>query len=367
MPDLGEPAALTVLTGAGGWFGRAWLRAHAAPQHRHGPVPTGRVRALAGSPGEVTGILEACPGAEVHVGDVVDPEVLQTLFAGAEGAVVVHAAGVIHPRRVDEFARVNVGGTRAVLEQARSAGVRRLVHVSSNSAFGVNPTPTDRFRHEEPFRPYLGYGASKAAAEAEVRAAHDPGTLETVVVRPPWFYGPWQPVRQTTFFTMVAAGRFPVMGSGAQQRSMVHVDNLVQGAALAARVSDVGGDAFWVADARPYPMAEIVRTVAEVLADEGYLVARSRLPGAVPGGRRVPALVARGAERLDRLLQSRGRYQQELHVLGEMDKTIACDIAYTRERLGYEPEVELREGMREAVRWCRQRGIALAPRADGAR
>ena len=72
-------------------------------------------------------------------------------------------------------------------------------------------------------------------AELEVRAAHDRGDVPTVIVRPPWFYGPWQPERQTTFFSLVAAGRFPVPGDGSQRRSMVYVDNLVQGVALAER------------------------------------------------------------------------------------------------------------------------------------
>ncbi len=53
--------------------------------------------------------------------------------------------------------------------------------------------------------------------------------LDVVIVRPPWFYGPHQPARQTTFFTLVRTGQFPVLGDGGQRRSMVFVDNLVQG------------------------------------------------------------------------------------------------------------------------------------------
>ncbi|MEJ7743385.1 MAG: NAD(P)-dependent oxidoreductase [Nocardioidaceae bacterium] len=120
----------------------------------------------------------------------------------------MHAAGVIHPKRVADFEAVNADGTANVLAAAKKSGVRRLVHVSSNSPFGVNPTPTDVFRHNEPYQPYLGYGRSKMLAEERVRAANGPD-LETVVVRPPWFYGPWQPLRQTTFFRLIRTGRFP--------------------------------------------------------------------------------------------------------------------------------------------------------------
>ncbi len=68
------------------------------------------------------------------------------------------------------------------------------------------------------------------AAELHVFSAVDRG-LDAVVVRPPWFYGPFQPPRQTTFFTMIRKGRFPIIGDGEQRRSMVYVDNLVDGCA----------------------------------------------------------------------------------------------------------------------------------------
>ncbi len=58
-------------------------------------------------------------------------------------------------------------------------------------------------------------------------------------------------------------------------------------------------------------------------------------------------------------MQRRGRYKQQLHVLGEMDKTIACDISASREELGYEPAVALDEGMRRSIRWCVAKGLEL--------
>ena len=354
---LWEPAATTVLTGAAGWFGRAFLNAIAGPDVRHGPVGRrGAVRALVRTATEVPLVLAVLPRAEVFVGDVADPVVAERLLRSAPGASVVHAAGVIHPDRVADFERVNVGGTRNLLEAARDAGARRLVHVSSISAFGVNPTPEDRFRHDEPFAPYLGYGHSKMRAEQLVRAAHDDSGLHTVVVRPPWFYGPWQPARQTTFFGMVAAGYFPLMSGGNQRRSMVYIDNLVQGVALVERHPGAAGGAFWLADERPYPMSEIVDTIKQVMREEGYRVSSRQ--------RRVPAVLGRAAESMDRRLQRHGRYQQQLHVLGELDKTIACDVGHSMDVLGYRPEGSLHDGMRRSVRWCRSVGIELAPRGS---
>ncbi len=350
MRQLLDPPAMTILTGGSGWFGRAYLAAVAAGLDDGGPVSRqGDVRVLVPAPSDVPLVLEVLPRAQVQVGDVADMTAVSRLFADAAGASVVHAAGVIHPAKVADFERVNAGGTSNVVDAARRARARRLVYVSSNSPFGVNATVTDRFRHDEPYSPYLGYGVSKMHAEQRVREADDPAGLRTVVVRPPWFYGPWQPLRQTTFFRLVRTGRFPLLGDGSQRRSMVYVDNLVHGVALAERVADAAGGAFWVADARPYPMSEIVSTVKQSLRDAGFAVSRRQA--------RLPAATGMLAERMDRVLQRRGIYSQQLHVLGEMDKTIACDISHTEEVLGYAPRVELLEGMRRSIRWCVDRGI----------
>ena len=355
--ELLPPPEVTVLTGGAGWFGRAFLDALAHPTDDHGPVAReGEVRVLAASAREVPAILEVLPTAVVHVGDVADAQVVAGLFRGAEGASVVHAAGVIHPDRIMDFDRVNRLGTVTVVEAAARVGARRLVHLSSNSPFGINPHPGDWFRHDEPYRPYLGYGRSKMQGEQAVRAAHEAGDLATVVLRPPWFYGPWQPERQTRFFSLVASGRFPVPGDGRQRRSMVYVDNLVQGVALAERHPAAPGQAFWVADRDAYELSHVVATVRQVLAEEGYAVRGT--------GPRVPRAVSAIAELADRTLQGRGRYSAQLHVLGELGKTIRCDIVHTAEVLGYVPRVGLEEGMRRSLRWCARRDIEPARRAS---
>lgn len=59
------------------------------------------------------------------------------------------------------------------------------------------------------------------------------------------------------------------------------------------------------------------------------------------------------------MIQRTGLYQQQLHVLGEMGRTIACDVAGARRDLGYVPTVDLYEGMRRSIRWCVEQGIEL--------
>jgi nucleoside-diphosphate-sugar epimerase len=290
---------------------------------------------------------------EPVAGDIRSAASLGPLFDGIAAAAtvdVIHAAGVIHPSSVSDFVEVNTRGTANVARTARRAGVRRFVHVSSNSPFGVNPHAGDRFRTEEPYAPYLGYGRSKMLAELRLLDEVAAG-LDAVIVRPPWFYGPHQPDRQTTFFTMVRTGRFPIFGAGRQRRSMVYVGNLVDGAVAAELTVTPPGRGWWIADAEPYTINEIVTTVQRELARAGLPVATRQV--------RLPTFVARAAERADRLLQATGRYHAPIHVLGELGHTIACDIDAARRELGYEPRVSLADGMAASIGWCLDRGMAL--------
>ena len=345
MRDLPD---VTIVTGASGWFGRALLAAFTDPA---GPwARDGEIRALARDRAEATE-LDAVPKVVPLIGDVRTRRGLDDLFAGLAGTVdVVHAAGVIHPGTVSDFVEINTRGTENVAAAARAAGVRRMVHVSSNSPFGVNPHAGDRFRNDEPYHPYMGYGRSKMLAELRLLDEVTNG-LDAVIVRPPWFYGPFQPARQTTFFTLVRRGRFPIVGDGTQRRSMVYVDNLVQGVVLAELADVPAGSSWWIADERPYEMNEIVATVKDALRESGLDVAARQT--------RLPEFVGRLAERADALVQRTGRYVTQLHVLGEMDKTIACDISVAKSELGYAPSVELLEGMRRSIAWCLERGITL--------
>lgn len=335
---------MVVVTGASGWLGKNLVRAIVGTR--------ARVRCLVHTYDEAPLVELLGANVEVVLGDLRDPAVLDRLFDGAGAATVFHTAAVIHPTTgTREFFDVNVGGTELVLDRARRAGVGRLVHVSSNSPFGANARPTDRFTEESAYHPYMGYGHSKLEAEQLVFRSSDRGDVPSVIIRAPWFYGPGQPARQTRWFAAVRRGRFPIIGSGEQQRSMVFTANLVQGL-LRAEVTDAAvGRAYWIADAEPYELQGILATVRDALVAEGLPVS-GRCP-------HVPAAVGMVAERLDGLLQDRGRYVQALHVLGELKDTIACDITRARAELGYEPEYALLEGMRASIRWCLERGEAL--------
>lgn len=337
-------ADVVVVTGAAGWLGQNLVRALADRE---------RVRCLVPRADEGPPLALVSPAVEIVVGDVRDPATADALFNGVPtGATVVHAAAIIHPAgRIRDLFDVNVGGTQLVIDRARRAGARRFVHVSSNSPFGTNPHPGHRFTEDSPYDPYLAYGQSKLEAEQLVQRAHGRGDVEGVVVRPPWFYGPFQPERQSMWFRAVRTGRFPLVGDGSQRRSMVFTGNLVHGILRAETSDRAPGGAWWIADAEPYELREILDTVRAACAAEGLQVTGSI--------RSLPLAAARAAEAVDRLLQRRGRYLQAVHVLGELGHTIACDVSGARAEIGYDPQTTLLDGMRRSVRWCLDRGIAI--------
>jgi nucleoside-diphosphate-sugar epimerase len=343
-------APLVLVTGAGGWLGRAVCSAlldglRDRPE-LHRPGNALRVLLLPGEPlpPELEGRVE------VVRGDLREAPTAAALCEGARGARIVHAAGLIHPRRVRELFEVNVGASERLFDAAEAAGAGRVVVVSSNSPCGVNPSPEHRFDESAPYAPWLAYGRSKQELELSVKARVAAGRLDAVIVRPPWFYGPFQPARQTLFFEMIRDGRGPLVGGGENLRSMGYVDNLAQGILLALEAREAVGKIYWIADAEPYRMRDVLDTVERLLEGEfGVRCAHRRL--------KLPRLASSVALGVDHLLQAVGLYHQKIHVLGELDKNIACSIDLARRELGYAPAVALEEGMRRSLAWCFDQGL----------
>lgn len=340
-----------IVTGAPGWLGSRLVQS-LVREHSNGSKKRSKalVRCLVQPAANTDELDRLGPDVEVVRGDITAPETLRPLFDGVAGdSCVFHVAGVVHPgARTRPFFDVNVTGTRNVIDAAKAARVKRMVHLSSNSPFGTNPSPDDRFDEASEYRPYMKYGKTKMLAEGLVKAAHAAGDLETVIIRPPWFYGPGQPARQTIFFRMIRDGRVPIVGDGNNRRSMAYVDNICQAMLLAQQSTKAAGQAYWIADRRPYTMNEVVAAVEAVLEREFKIPCKR-------GRVRLPRFIGELATLIDASMQAIGLYHQKIHVLGEMNKTIACSIGKAQEELGYNPTVDLEEGMRRSIQWVLER------------
>jgi len=340
---------MALVTGAPGWLGTRFARTLAeglpdTEQFKNGS-PERLIRCLV-LPDQDTGALEAIRGRiEIIRGDITSPETLKAFFQGAAGATLFHCAGIVHPNKgVKQFYSVNADGTRNLVEAAVSRGVRRMVHVSSNSPIGCNPSPDHRFDEASSYNPYMNYGKSKKLGEDIVNAVGKKNLIETVIIRPPWFYGPDQPPRQTLFFKMIRDGKAPIVGDGQNMRSMAYVDNICQGMLLSELVQEAAGKTYWIADERPYTMNEIVDTIEALLEKEfNQKCTHKRM--------RLPGLAGDVAQLADWCLQSAGVYNQKIHVLSEMNKSIACSVEMAKKELGYDPKISLEEGMRRSLRW----------------
>jgi nucleoside-diphosphate-sugar epimerase len=345
-----------VVTGALGWLGKRLTRLLAGRSFDGEALDAlplrPRLRCLV-LPGQNGDELRAISGdVEVIEGDLRNPADCQRLCAGAQGATLLHTAGIIHPGRVREFFDINTRGAQNLLEAAAQAGMRRAVMVSSNSPIGCNPHPDHLFDEQSPYNPYMNYGRSKMLMELAVQEMEKSGRLETVIIRPPWFYGPDQPPRQTLFFSMIREGKGPIVGSGDNLRSMAYVDNICQGLVLAAFSAKARGQIYWIADRQPYTMNQVIDTIERLLEEEFHLpVAHKRM--------RLPGLASEVAMAIDATLQKAGMYHQKIHVLSEMNKTIACSIEKAQRELNYQPKIALEEGMRRSIQWCLDQGIKI--------
>ncbi len=321
-----------LVTGAAGWLGSRLIELSDKP-----------IRAL-----KLPEQLISKPLCEIMIGDLRDERLAFRFCAGAEGATIIHAAGVIHPRRTREFYSINVDATRNLLEAAVRCGIKSVVLISSNSVCGCSETPYRQFTEGSPYRPWLNYGKSKM--QMEQLALTYAKRLHIVILRGTWFYGPNQPERQTTFFRMVRAGKAPIVGTGNNLRSMTYIDNMVQAVHLARNARS--GSIYWIADTKPYAMSYIVGTIQHVMQHDFWLKTKFKYL-------HLPDFTSDIAYLADSVLQRCGFYNQKIHVLGEMNKNIACSIQKARDELGYDPMISLREGMRRSIQWCLDNGIKI--------
>jgi nucleoside-diphosphate-sugar epimerase len=283
-------------------------------------------------------------GAKIVRGDITQKKSLSGVCKGIK--IVFHCAGIIHPKRVRDLYEINYYGTVNLINEAIFAGVQKFVYVSSNSPAGINIDRNVLLKESDEYNPYKTYGESKMLSEIYVNKMFRQGKIDTAIVRPCWFYGPNQPLRQTTFFNMIKKGNPFVFGDGNNLRSMCYIDNVIQGLILAATESASSGQTYWIADEKPYSTMEIYETIANIL-------------GVKLKPRYLPNIVSTLCEAADGVLQTIGFYNKEIHVAGEMNKDIACSIEKAKKELGYKPKISLKEGMKRSIEWCRKQGVDI--------
>lgn len=278
------------------------------------------------------------PGVDIVKGDLANVEALR--LASRDQEVIYHCAGLVAARNEAEFLAVNRDGTERLLEAATEVSSARFLLVSSLSAAGPSARG-GRKRDDEPAHPVNGYGRSKLAGEAVVRA----GSLPWTIIRPPAVYGP-RDKELLRVFKAVRYGVLPIFGDGGQELSMVYVTDLVAAMLAAGRNHAAVGQVFYPCHREVVTSASFAREVAKAMDRKIRFVSLSRWFTSGLFG--VTATAARLARVTTMLAPDK---VCELYA-----PAWTADPGLLENTTGWRAEFDVERGVQETARWYREAG-----------
>ncbi len=281
---------------------------------------------------------------EIVVGDLASPESLAHAVAGCR--YVFHcAAWVSDWGTADEIARVNVAGTRNLLEACAHASVERVIHFSTTDVYGYpGGGPVDETFVSPRFRNW--YAQTKLAAEAEVRSVAQAHGLDAVILRPATVYGPRSTDVMGEIARALRRGQMLLIDHGRVLAGLCYIDNLTDAALLALRHEAAPGQAFNVCDGLAITWKQFTDDLADGL---GCRQARLSLPYWLANALGFSLEHGyRFLRRTTRLHTDPLLSRQAVHVLG-IDQNFSNRKA--RELLGWEPRVDYAAGLAATVAW----------------
>ena len=263
--------------------------------------------------------LRAAGPLDVIEGTVVDPATVARAMKGVE--IVFHEAAIPSVVRSVEDPQgavlAGVQGTTVVLDEARRAGARRVVFAASSAAYGDGPvSPKVETMPPQPLSPYA---ASKLAGEYLMRVFAELYGIETVSLRYFNIFGPRQDPKSEyaavvpRFITAVIRGERPVVyGDGEQTRDFCFVDNAVRANLLAATTPrKLRGEVVNVACGQRTSLNQLLGLVGELVGARQEAEYRPRRAGDV--------------------------------------RDSLADVRAAHDLLGYDPVVDVREGLRRTL------------------
>lgn len=272
-------------------------------------------------------------GAQFIRGDILDKELLRSAMKSADA--VVHLAA--DTRVMDSIEnpeknfQVNVLGSWNVLTLARELGIERVVCASTGGAImGNTPPPYDEKSVPRPISPY---GASKLAMEGYCSAFSGAYGMRCVCLRFSNIYGPYSHRKESVvakFIREVLEGRdLVVYGDGSQRRDLVFVEDIAQAIRTALENPSAQG-VYQLGYGRSSSLNELLDILREVAGRDRQIN-----------------------------VEYRGFRTGEV-----LDTT--CRIDHARSELGYEPRIDLHEGVSRTWRWFLDSGVVSQPAVTGA-
>ncbi len=262
---------------------------------------------------------DSYPSVELLIGSIISKEVVETATIGID--IIVHLAAntgvgpsVENPLLDMES---NVIGTVNLLEVSRNNGISRFIFASSGAPLGEQEPPINEQKVPRPVSPY---GASKLAGEGYCFAYHGSYGLKTVILRFSNVYGPRSKHKNSViakFFKRAIQGLpLEIYGTGNQARDFIYIDDLIQAIMLSIK-SDIGGEVFQIATYKETTVNEIAEQIKKLVENE--------------------------TEKKVNIIHGKPR-------LGDVKRNYS-DITKAKKVLGYEPEYDLRKGLKHTFEY----------------
>lgn len=250
---------------------------------------------------------------------------------------VFHLAATLHipdpgPEMRDDYTRVNVEGTRCLVDAAQEAGVQRFIFFSTINVYG--PSRAGQVLDESsPLQPDSWYAETKAQAEQIVLAGPP-----AVVLRLAAVYGPRMKGNYPRLLHALKRGRFVPIGDGRNRRTLVYANDACSAAVSAAERPQAAGQIFNVTDGR-------IHTLREIIAAMGQALGRRPPLFHLPTG---PILLGAGLlEDGARMLGKRSPVARS--TVRKLLEDVAVSGAKVQQVLGFHPQYDLARGWQETV------------------
>ena len=270
--------------------------------------------------------------AAFHVVPDIGPETDWTeAVTGAEA--VVHLAARAHVTKETaadpgaEFHRVNAEGTASLAAAAASAGVRRVVFISSSKVAGER-TGDRPFNESDPPQPGDAYGISKWDGEKALLDIASQSGLEAVILRPPLVYGPGV---KGNFLSLLKLCRLaPPLPFAAvnNRRSFIYVGNLADAAVRCLGAEEAAGETYFVRDGEDMSTPDLIRRLALAMGRPARLFP-------VPAG----------------VLGLAGLVTGKSAVMARVVGNLQVDDQKIRRQLGWTPPSDVVKGLHETAAW----------------
>ena len=219
--------------------------------------------------------IEHLPNYQFVHGDICDADSVADAIHAADA--VVHFAAETHVDRsiaeAGSFVETDVYGTLVLLEAARSKGIQRFVHISTDEVYGdCGNTPS---REDDALMPRSPYAASKAGADRLAFSYHCTYGTPVVITRCSNNFGPYQYPEKLIplFVTNAFEGKaLPVYGHGKNTRDWIHVEDHCRALDLVLHADGVEGEVFNVGAGEEHSVLEIADIILSVLGKSGDLI-----------------------------------------------------------------------------------------------